>query len=135
MKRLFIGISAVAALSFSPPTLAQQKTEAPIPPPPSISQVAPSTQQPTPYAQQRLPQIEMPDSPAAARQATTEAAGPTRARRPHRKRSVGATHFDRSATNAFTHQLNRQVLESLQPGGEALPVENPPSPSRAYPPQ
>jgi len=134
MKRLFIGTAAAAALSFSPPTMAQ-KTEAPIPPPPSISQVAPPTQQPAPYAQQRPPQIEMPDSPAAARQATTEAAGATRARRPHRKRSVGATHFDRSATNAFTHQLNRQVLESLQPGGEVLPMENPPYPSRPYPAQ
>ncbi len=105
MKRLFLGIAAAALLLILAP--------------PAMSQ-APSRQQ--------SPRIDMPDEPAAS-EAT---AAPAR-QRPRRKRGAGSTTgVDRSAANAFTHQLNRQVLQSLQSGGEAFPGGNPP---RAYPPR
>ena len=93
MKRLVIGMAAGAALL----SLAAQ---------PAMSK-APARQS---------PRIEMPDEPAADRAPAT---APKRHRaRP--KRSTGATAgVDRAAANAFTHQLNRQVLESLGPGGAA----------------
>jgi hypothetical protein len=131
MKRLFIETAAIAlTLSFAAPTWAQ-KAEAPI------------TSEPSGAAKPRpSPRIEMPDSPTAAQQATTEAAEPTQPRyhRARRKRTMPATHVDRShvdrsAANAFTRQLNRQVLESLQSGGAVAPAGNPPYPAPAYPPR
>lgn len=140
MKRLFIGTAIAAALSFAAPSWAQ-KAEAPIPlqpsGAPSMPQPASSTPQPAPHAQQPTPRIDMPDPSAAARQGSTDAAAPMPSRyRAHRKGSVQATHVNSSITNYFTHQLNRQELESLQPGGGMPPAENPPSASRdLYPPQ
>ena len=106
----------------------------------SISGQPALSQAPSP---QPSPRIEMPATySTAAPQATTGAAEPTQPRyhRARRKRKMPATHVDRShvdrsAANAFTSQLNRQVLESLQSGGAVAPAGNPPYPAPAYPPR
>ena len=139
MKRLFSGTAIAVALSFSVPSWAQ-KAEAPIPlqpsGAPSTSPPAPSAPQPAAQVQQQPPRIDMPDPSAAAQLGATEAAEPMPARyRAHRKRSVRAAQVDRATANAFTQQLNRRELESLQSGGGMPPAEDRRSPWRdLYPP-
>ena len=115
MMRLILAVAAAVLLS--------------IPGHPAMSQA---------HSGQQSPRIEMPDEPAPA---VSEAATAPRRHRVRRERSIGSTagvdrsHVDRSAANAFTRQLNRQVLESLQSGGAVAPAGNPPYPAPVYPPR
>jgi hypothetical protein len=135
MKYFIIGSSVgaavlYAALTWGPlrerPAPVQPSSAAVQSPKRSVSEAQPRFSEPAPvpepavYVQQPAPRIEMPDASVGARQGATEPT-PSMAirRRPHRAAGERAPQVNRPVANGFTAELNRQEMQSLEPGGRA----------------